>query len=89
MHGRSASGSGLTVRASSGARVAFLVFEEDGSDVVDGNVDGICDARNGQDSLTSRELGSNRTGKPSSPRWIQAAWLRLHSSELHWLLGSP
>lgn len=32
-------------------RVAFRPLDEDRADIVDGNVDGVCDARDGQDAL--------------------------------------
>ena len=58
----SASGAGLAIRASGGAGISFLVFEEDGTDVVDGNVDGVGDTRDGQDSLVHRELDCTELG---------------------------
>jgi hypothetical protein len=50
------SSSGLAVGAGDGAWVSLLVFEEDGSDVVDGDVDGVGDTRDGKDALQVRRV---------------------------------
>lgn len=55
----------LAVRSGRGARVALLVLEKDGADVVDGDVDSVRDARHRQDALSrpwEHNLGSVETG---------------------------
>jgi hypothetical protein len=42
----------LTIRAGAGSRVALLIFEENGSDVVNGNVNGIGNTRDREDTLS-------------------------------------
>jgi hypothetical protein len=39
-----------------------LIFEEDGTDVVDGNVDGVGDTRDGKDALEC-QLGIKEKGR--------------------------
>lgn len=41
----------MTIGSGSGARVAFLVFEKDGSDVVDSDVNGVGNTGDGEDAL--------------------------------------
>lgn len=49
--GRTATSTGLAVGTGGGTRVAFLVFEEDSTDVVDGDMDGVGDTGDGEDAL--------------------------------------
>lgn len=61
----------LTVRAGAagGARVALLVVEKDGADVVDGNVNGVGDTGNGQNALWISVACSTQC----SPPWTKEA----------------
>ena len=49
--GRTSPRAGLSIRARSGAWVSFLVFKEDGSDIVHGDMDGIGDTGDRKDTL--------------------------------------